>query len=79
MNALQVRRTGTTQRKVLSPAAVARITADLKSGRYNNTTRANEPAFMAPSANPKDYSLVGYQPSGTPAQCSRRTVVLILW
>ena len=45
-------------KKILSPKAISVISKRLEGGKYRNREDEREPPFMAPSANPKDYSSV---------------------
>lgn len=44
--------------KVLSAKAITVILRAIEGGRYNDREDEREPPFMAPSADPNDYSLV---------------------
>jgi len=57
----QVCKAGIVQRKILSRSAKALIMADIQKGRYSNLADANEPACLAPSADPSQYSMVSGQ------------------
>lgn len=53
-----VKRRGIEQTKTLSTKAKGYIAEGLASGRYAGRKDANEPALMAPSPDPQDYSHV---------------------
>jgi hypothetical protein len=46
------------QTRILSSRARSMINRNIKNGKYNDREGANEPAYMAPSTNPEDYSMV---------------------
>jgi len=53
-----VKKGGITATKILSKAAKHTILKEIELGRYRDRAHANEPAFMSPSADPGQYSLV---------------------
>ena len=54
----QVNRRGIKPTRILSKKAKDAISAEIKRGRYNDRKDANEPAYMMPSVDPEEYSLV---------------------
>lgn len=77
-NVYSVKRAKITPIRILSNAAKSIISADIQSGRYKDRANATEPAFMTPSVDPSQYSLVSDADSCLFVLYSSRTVVLVL-